>query len=354
MTMPRTTKAAILVEQRQPLVVDEIELPSQLDCGQVLVRVLYSGICGSQLGEIAGVKGPDKFLPHLMGHEGSGEVLATGPGVRHVKQGDRVVLHWRKGRGIEAMPAMYKWRGQRLNAGWVTTFNEHAVISENRLTPLPLDFDMELAPLLGCAVTTGFGAMMNTARLQIGESVVVLGAGGVGLNVIQAAALTTAHPIVAVDIFDNRLELARTLGATHTINSRDLDLKDGLGPAIRAIIGPAGADVVVDNTGNTALIALAYALTQAQGRTILVGVPRAQDDITIHSLPLHFGKVLSGTHGGDGDPSIDIPRYARLEQQGLLRLAPLVTERYVLDEINEAINRMKNGAAVGRCIIGMP
>jgi len=354
MMMPRTTKAAILVEQRQPLVVDEIELPSQLDCGQVLVRVLYSGICGSQLGEIAGVKGPDKYLPHLMGHEGSGEVLAIGPGVRHVKPGDRVVLHWRKGRGIEAAPAAYAWRGQRLNAGWVTTFNEHAVVSENRLTPLPQDFDMELAPLLGCAVTTGFGAMMNTAGLKIGESVVVFGAGGVGLNVIQAAAMTTAHPIVAVDIFDNRLALARTLGATHTINSRGLDPESGVAPAIRAIVGSTGADVVVDNTGNTALIALAYGLTQATGRTILVGVPRVHDDITIHSLPLHFGKVLTGTHGGDGDPSIDIPRYARLEQQGLLRLAPLVTERYALDEINEAISRMKSGAAAGRCIIGMP
>jgi Zn-dependent alcohol dehydrogenases, class III len=354
MQMPKTTKAAILVEQRQPLVIDEIELPGRLDCGQVLVRVLYSGICGSQLGEIAGVKGPDKYLPHMLGHEGSGEVLAIGPGVRHVRPGDKVVLHWRKGRGIEAAPAEYAWHGHKLNAGWVTTFNEHAIISENRLTPLPPEFDMELAPLLGCAVTTGFGAIMNTAGLRIGESVVVFGAGGVGLNVIQAAAMTTAYPIVAVDIFDNRLELARTLGATHTINSRDMDLREGLAPAIAAIIGPSGADVVVDNTGNTALIALAYGLTQAQGRTILVGVPRAQDDITIHSLPLHFGKVLTGTHGGDGDPAIDIPRYARLEQQGLLRLAPLVTERYSLEEINEAINRMKSGATAGRCIIGMP
>jgi len=354
MSLPRTTKAAILVEQRAPLVVDEITLPETLDCGQVLVRVLYSGICGSQIGEIDGIKGPDKYLPHLLGHEGSGEVLAIGPGVRQVKPGDQVVLHWRKGRGIEAAPAAYTWRGKKLNAGWVTTFNEHAVISENRLTPLPAGFNMELAPLLGCAVTTGFGAMVNTAKLKIGESVVVLGAGGVGLNVIQAAAMTSAFPIVAVDLFDNRLALARTLGATHAINSRDLDFKDGLAPAIQAIIGSAGADVVVDNTGNTGLISLAYSLTQPQGRTILVGVPRAGDDVTLHSLPLHFGKILTGTHGGDGDPSIDIPRYARLEQQGMLRLAPLVTERYSLNEINEAISRMKSGATGGRCIIGMP
>lgn len=353
MTRPRLMKAAILVETGAPLIIDEIAIPEQLECGQVLVRVLYSGICGSQLGEIAGVKGPDKYLPHLLGHEGSGEVLAIGPGVRHVAPGDEVVLHWRKGRGIEATPAVYQWRGQRLNAGWVTTFNEYAVISENRLTPLPAGFNMELAPLLGCAVTTGFGAMMNTANLKIGESVVVIGSGGVGLNVIQAATMTSAHPIVALDIHDNRLDLARKLGATHTINSRDHDLETDLASAIRAIVGTVGADVVVDNTGNTALIALAYSITQPRGRVILVGVPRAQDDITIHSLPLHFGKMLTGTHGGDGDPSHDIPRYSRLVQHNLLQLSPLVTEKYRLDDINLALMRMKDGSTAGRCIIDM-
>jgi len=352
MSHPKTTRAAILVEQNAPLVVDEISLPEHLECGQVLVRVLYSGICGSQLGEIAGIKGPDKYLPHLLGHEGSGEVLETGQGVRNVRPGDRVVMHWRKGSGSEAAPAAYQWRGRKLNAGWVTTFNAHAVVSENRLTKLPPDFDMELAPLLGCAVTTGFGAMVNTAGLKIGESVVVLGAGGVGLNVVQAAALTTCHPIVAVDIHDNRLALARELGATHTINSRGLALDD-LAAAIAAAVGPAGADVVADNTGNTDLIALAYRITQPQGRTVLIGVPRADKDITIHSLPLHFGKVLVGTHGGDGDPTVDIPRYAKLAQAGRLRLAPLVTERYPLTDINTAIERMKNGQSAGRCVIDM-
>jgi len=345
----KTTKAAILTELNAPLVVDTIELPDELSCGQVLVRVLYSGICGSQLGEIRGVKGPDKYLPHLLGHEGSGEVLAIGPGVRHVAPGDKVVLHWRKGDGIEPAPPHYTWRGATLNAGWVTTFNEHAIVAENRLTRLPDGFDLELAPLLGCAVTTGFGAVQNVANLKIGESIVVIGAGGVGLNVIQAAALSTAHPIVAVDLFDNRLNLAREMGATHCLNSKGIDLAQ----AVRDIVGSAGADVVVDNTGNTDIIAQAYALTKAQGRTILVGVPAAGADITIHSLPLHFGKVLRGTHGGDGNPNLDIPRYADLTLAGKLHLAPLVTERYGLDDINTAIDRMKSGEAVGRCIIRM-
>ena len=130
------TKAAILVESNAPLVVDEIEIP-QLDCGQVLVNIESSGICGAQIGEIAAVKGPDKFLPHLLGHEGGGVGADIGPGVTHVNKGDHVVLHWRKGAGIQARPATYQWKGRNVNAGWVTTFSDYAVVSENRVVKIP-------------------------------------------------------------------------------------------------------------------------------------------------------------------------------------------------------------------------
>src|SRR6267143_214934 len=155
MARPKTTRAAILTELGRPLALAEIRLPERLEAGQVLVHVHCSGICGSQLGEIDGAKGEDKFLPHLLGHEGSGKVLETGPGVRHVKPGDSVVLHWRKGRGIESATPAYDWDGRKVNAGWVTTFNEYGVVSENRLTAIPGDIDPELAALFGCAVTTG-------------------------------------------------------------------------------------------------------------------------------------------------------------------------------------------------------
>ena len=157
--LPRTTRAAILVEQRRPLIVDAVELPPRLAHGQVLVRLHYSGLCGSQIGEIDGVKGEDRYLPHLLGHEGSGFVRETGPGVKHVRRGDAVVLHWMKGRGIEAEPPVYTWRGEKLNAGWVTTFNEFAVVSENRLTAIPADFDLEIAapPGLCCDHRPGRG-----------------------------------------------------------------------------------------------------------------------------------------------------------------------------------------------------
>ena len=341
-------QAAILVQLREPLVVDEVELPRTLDVGQALVKIEASGICGSQLGEIDGVKGEDRYLPHLLGHEGSGTVVETGPGVRHVKAGDKVVLHWRKGAGIEAAPARYQWRGKPLNAGWVTTFNEYAVVSENRLTPVAADTDMEVAALFGCAVTTGFGVVINNARLSIGESVVVFGAGGIGLNIVQAAALVTAQPIIAVDLHDSRLGLARQLGATHVINAKQTQVRD----EIRRLC-PSGVDAFIDNTGNPDVIAMGYELTKPAGRVVLVGVPAKGRNVSLYSLPLHFGKELRGSHGGDAVPNLDIPRYEALYRAGRIRLKELVTERFPLAEINTAIARMRDGRAAGRCSIRM-
>lgn len=338
--------AAILVEQKKPLVIEEVQVPP-LKLGQVLVKVLVSGICGSQLGEIEGVKGPDKFLPHLLGHEGCGEVLEVGEGVRHVKPGDRVVLHWRKGAGLESVTPTYESKIGRVNAGWVTTFNEYAVVSENRVTAIPSAVDPEIAALLGCAVTTGFGVVNHDARLAIGESVAVFGAGGVGLSIVQAAALAGAHPIIALDRFDNRLDLARGLGATHTINTTTADAAE----EIRRIVGSGGVDIAVDNTGNVEVISLASRLTGPRGRTVLVGVPPKDATAAIATLPLHFEKRLVGSHGGESRPDIDIPRYVRLLQAGRLNFTPLLGRRYTLTEINDAITDMTSGRLAGRAVV---
>lgn len=342
------TLAAILVELKKPLAVEEIEIPA-LRYGQVLVRVLCSGICGSQIGEIDGVKGPDKFLPHLLGHEGTAEVLECGPGVRQVRAGDRVVLHWRPGAGLATeAPKYHNGRGV-INAGWVTSFNQHAIIAENRMTVVAPDFDPAAGALLGCAVLTGFGVINNNAHLRIGESVLVLGAGGVGLNVIQAAAMSGGNPIIAVDVFDNRLALARQLGATHLINST----RENVSEQVNAAVGPGGVDVAVDNTGNPRVIEQAYELTSSRGRTVLVGVPPKGQKASLYTLPLHFDKVLTGSHGGEARPEYDIPRYARLVQAGRLNLSQLVAKRYRLESINEAIADMKSGAVAGRCILDL-
>ncbi|MFH0981350.1 MAG: zinc-binding dehydrogenase, partial [Planctomycetota bacterium] len=335
--------------QKKPLVIDEIEVPAPLE-GQVLVQVLCSGICGSQIGEIDGVKGPDKFLPHLLGHEGTGTVIQCGRNVRTVKKGDRVVLHWRKGVGLEAVPPKYKSATLgSVNAGWVTTFNEYAVVSENRVTAIPSNFDIEAGALMGCAVTTAFGVIHNNAKLKRGESIAIFGAGGIGLNMVQAAVLAGAKPIIALDIHDNRLKLAAGLGATHCINSARADAA----AEVRKIVGDQGVDVAIENTGNVKVIETAYELTAAAGRTILVGVPRKGEKASIYTLPLHFGKVLTGSHGGEARPAIDIPKYIELVRMGKLDLKPLVGKRYRLEEINEAIADMRTGAIAGRCMVIM-
>ena len=342
-------KAAILVEQRQPLIIADIRLPDTLAYGQVLVQVSYSGICGSQIGEIDGVKGPDRFLPHLLGHEGSGLVLDTGPGVTQVQKGDHVVLHWMKGAGIEAPTPKYAWDDKIVNAGWVTTFNRLAIVSENRVTPIPADFDLRLAPLFGCAVTTAVGVVNNDAHIKIGHSLVVFGVGGVGLNVIQAARMVSAHPIIGIDLTAAKRDMAMRFGATAYIDAgtvRNLD------EAVRGIVGTEGADVVIDTTGNTDVIEKAYNLTRPDGKTILVGVPKKGSAASIYTLPLHFKKTLTGSHGGDIEPHLDIPRLIRLYRCGHLKLEEMITHEFPLDRINDAIAVFRAGEA-GRILVSM-
>ena len=339
-------QAAILVEQNKPLVIDEVELPNELDFGQVLVQIHYSGICGSQLGEITGVKGSDSYLPHLLGHEGSGIVVETGPNVTNMKVGDHVVLHWRSGNGIEAKPPVYKWKGKTLNAGLVTTFNQYAIVSENRLTTIPDNFDMRIASLFGCAVTTAFGVVNNDAKIKIGQSVVIFGIGGVGLNISQAASMVSANPIVGVDILKHKLEIGKKFGLSHAVVGGTETNND----TVRNIVGNQGADVVIETTGNSRVIEQAYNLTHPDGKTILVGVPNKGDNISIYSLPLHFNKVLTGSHGGDAVPDIEIPRYVRLMVAEKMTLAGLITHEFKLDEINDALDLFRSGEA-GRCVI---
>jgi|TARA_B100001750_G_scaffold246151_1_gene267604 S-(hydroxymethyl)glutathione dehydrogenase/alcohol dehydrogenase len=346
-TLPGSGMAAILVEQRSPLVIDEVGLPTALDVGQVLVRLHYSGICGSQIGEIDGVKGPDRHLPHLLGHEGSATVLEVGPGVATVQVGDLVVLHWRQGKGIEAVPPVYDCSGLSVNAGWVTTFNEFAVVSENRCTTVPPETDRQLAALFGCAVTTGFGVVENNARVRAGESVVVYGSGGVGLSIVQAAAMHGARVIIGVDLYPARLELAAEMGATHLIDGGD----DGVEERLADILGDGGADVFVDNTGLPRVVEMGYRLTSAKGRVVMVGVPNSGDQVSLSPLPLYFGKELTGSHGGEAEPSSDIPRLMGLLDEGLLKLDNLINAVLPLGEINEAIQSIRSGELAGRCLL---
>ena len=345
--MPRTMRAAVLENQNEPLVISELEIP-QCDVGQVLVQVHFSGICGAQLGEIEGRKGPDRFLPHLMGHEGGGVVLEVGPGVTQVKPGDHVVMHWRKGAGIESNPPRYRRGDGYVTAGWITTFNEMAIVSENRLTAIDEDVPLDVAALLGCAVTTALGVVANDAQLKSGQSIAVFGTGGVGLNIVQGASLVNADPIIAIDIHSEKLRVAREFGATDVIDASKADVRE----EVWRITDPRGMDVVVDTTGLGHQIEAAYEVTAPAGRTILVAQQHKDDKIGINTLAIQQGKVLMGSEGGQTDPNVDIPRLLKLYAKGKLTLDELITHRFPLTEINEALDTVRSGEAI-RCVITM-
>jgi S-(hydroxymethyl)glutathione dehydrogenase/alcohol dehydrogenase len=334
------TTAAILVEQRRPLVLDDVEI-LPLSYGQVLVKVGISRVCGSQLGEIDGVKGPDLHLPHLLGHEAGGEVLEVGPEVKHVRPGDHVVLHWRRGGGIQAAPAKYRLGNREINAGNVTTFQGLTVVSENRATRIPKDVDFETAALLADTLTTGFGVVSRDARVEMGEAVVVIGVGGIGLGVVLGAHLAGAHPIVAVDIHDHKLEKARQFGATHAVNSRT----SAWAEAVVQHLG-GSADAVFDGTGSPAVLETAWRLTSPHGRVVLVGVMPHDRTLSLNTQDMHHGKRLIGSEGGSSRPEIDIPRYVRMLRDGRFTAAGMVTHRFPLARVNDAIAAMRAGESV--------
>jgi S-(hydroxymethyl)glutathione dehydrogenase/alcohol dehydrogenase len=335
------TRAAILVEQRQPLVFDEVEVPKP-GFGQVLVQILATRICGSQIGEIDGVKGPDRWLPHLLGHEAAATVLEIGPEVRHAKPGDRVVCHWRPGRGIEARGALYDWNGRTVNAGCITTFQQYALLSENRVTVVPPDTDPEVCCLLADTLTTGFGVINNDAAVRLGESVVVIGCGGIGLGTVLGAHLSGAHPVIAVDLRDPKLAKAREFGATHTVNSGSEDFP----AAVRKILGGQPADVVIDGTGLPAVLEQAFALAGPKGRCIGVGVMAHDRKLSLNTLALHHGKILTGSEGGGSRPAEDIPRYLRMMAAGRFDPRGMISHRVRLEDINDTIARMRSGEVI--------
>jgi S-(hydroxymethyl)glutathione dehydrogenase/alcohol dehydrogenase len=335
-------KAVVLKELNSDLVVDNVEL-TPLQYGQVLVKNIVSGLCGAQLQEIAGLKGNANFLPHLMGHEGCGIVEEVGVGVTTVKVGDKVVMHWRKGDGIEAPFPKYVYEGKDMSSGKVTTLSEYSIVSENRLTTVPQDTPEELCALLGCGLTTALGVITNEADVKMGESVLIVGAGGVGLNLIQGAKLVSAYPIYALDVTEAKGHLSIAVGATHYVNIKTDALPN------------QKFDVIIDTTGNPEAINNVLPLLSGKGRLILVGQPKPGQEVVIPNANKLFdgtGQTIKATQGGKTSPTEDIPRYLNLHKAGLLDIRKIITHRFNLEDINLAFETLRSGEA-GRIIINI-
>ncbi|MBI2618378.1 zinc-binding dehydrogenase [Candidatus Kaiserbacteria bacterium] len=336
-------KSAVLEKIDAPLVIGNVEL-TDLSFGQVLVKVLVSGICGAQLQEIAGYKNNAAFVPHLLGHEGCGIVENVGIGVTKVKKGDKVIMHWRKGDGIESDFPTYIYKGKKIRSGKVTTFSEYSIASENRLTPVPQNTPEDLCALLGCGLSTALGTINDEAQVKFGESVMIIGAGGLGINLIVAATLASAYPIISIDINDNKKKLAETLGAHLYINCK----KEKIQESIQKKFGIQDIDVIIDTSGNKKSLEGTIQFLSGTGRYILVGQPRPGESIELHNANHFFlgeGKSLKATQGGKFSPSKDIPRYVRLSKAGILKVDGIITHRMKLEDINKAIDLVRAGQA---------
>jgi S-(hydroxymethyl)glutathione dehydrogenase/alcohol dehydrogenase len=343
-------KAALLTEINQPLVMGEVGY-SCIKPAQVLVRVLVSGICGAQLQEIRGEKG--NHFPRMLGHEGCGIVENVGEGVTKLKPGQKVVMHWRKGSGGESEPPVFGYKGHGFTSGQVTTFSEFSICSENRLTAVPQETPNDLCALLGCGLSTALGVMENEAKLKAGESVLIVGCGGVGLNLIRVAKLFGASDITGMDVSAGKGSAAFECGANAFTDS--FDWKESNRACFGAKVKWNEFDVIVDTTGNVDAIESALPLLAPSGRMILVGQPKPGADLILYGARHLFdgeGKTIKATQGGGFVPDRDIPRYVNMWRSRHLKIDGIITHRYPFAQINEALELVKSGNA-GRVMLEM-
>ena len=330
------TLAAILVQTKNPLVLDEIEIP-KLRKGQILVKIHYSGICGTQLNEIDGKKGEDKWLPHCLGHEAVGTVCDTGPGVSRMKVDDNVVLTWLRGEGIDAGGVQYGWRKSVVNAGPVTTFQQYAVVSESRAFTTGSSALTDMHVLMGCAAPTGMGAVRNVLRVQKGNSFLVFGSGGVGLCAISMARKLGANPIIAVDISNERLKLAKSFGADITVNLTSESIADAIANHCGGTI-----DCAVEACGSPAALNDILGFLRPQGgKVVVIGNAADGSAVTIPSVEFNMGKSILGTWGGDSKPDQDFSSYQKEIEQKSEVFGQLTSQKFLLEDINIAIDKMR-------------
>ena len=363
-----TMRAAVLREFGAPLEIADVEVADPR-AGEVLVEVAASGVCGSDIKALDGKSPVVRQPPYILGHESAGVVAATGPGVTSVKPGDHVIIamngpcgrcrncararaHLCSGRArLSAIMGLTGDGTTRLRLGdeavrpmiGIGSFAEYAVVGEAACVKVGKDAPLDVLALTACAVVTGVGAVLNTARVEPGSSVLVAGCGGVGLNVVQGAVLAGATTIIAADVVDAKLELAAKFGATHTVVAGDL-------PAQVGEIVKGGADYAFDVTGNAGVLAQAFAATQPGGTTVMVGSPPSGQTIGIAPQMLFASRRLMGTQGGDAVPGRDLPLLVDLYRRGRLDLDGLVSERLPLDKINDAVQHVRDGA-VARAVI---
>jgi S-(hydroxymethyl)glutathione dehydrogenase/alcohol dehydrogenase len=338
--IPDFFAGAVLVNTGERLpVIGDLEVPDLRE-GQVLVRLRYSGLCHSQLMEARGARGVDRYLTHLLGHEGSGVVVAFGPGVSKVRVGDEVVVGWIKGTGLEGGSKTYNSASMgMINAGPVTTLSEYTVVSENRVYLKPENTPPDLAVLYGCALPTGVGLVYNEIKPKIGASIAVVGCGGIGLSAMMAAKGFQPRCLVAVDREEHKRVLATKLGSSLALHP---DQKD-FSKQVFDHVGSNEFDYVIEAAGLVSTIEFGFSLVRKNGgELIFASHPRAGEKIKIDPFDLICGKTIRGSWGGASKPDEDIVIMDQLYTSGALDLEALISHRYSLHDINDALDDLEN------------
>jgi S-(hydroxymethyl)glutathione dehydrogenase/alcohol dehydrogenase len=364
------TKAAVLYEYGKPLVIDELELAAPKE-KEVLVKNKAAGLCHTDLSVINGVWSMPP-LPCIPGHEGAAVVQEVGPGVTKVKPGDPVLLMWvpicgqcyyclrdqpylcaekDKTRSGTMLDGTYRLRKGSQNIHsmlGIGCFSEYNVVSEQSVLPLDPGIPFDMAAVVGCGVITGVGAVINKAKVKPGSTVAVMGVGGVGLNVIQGAVLANATKILAIDILENKLELAKLFGATHVINA----FKEDPIKRVMEITKGIGADYAFEAVGKAETTLTAYKLIRRGGYLIIVGLPDMEAKLTlpIYEIP-HMEKSILGCNYGSGDSRVDLITLLELYKAGRIHLEQLITHRYRLEEINIGFKDLEAGKNVRGMVI---
>ncbi len=352
-------KAAVLYEPNKPMEVQTVDLDDPSD-GEVLVRIAAAGVCHSDLHLIKGEWTTP--LPAVLGHEGAGVVEKVGAGVTRVKPGDHVILNFRANCGqchycvvgrpvlcdgidtprsamFDGTVRLHRNGADIHHMARVSCFAEYAVVPESGAVPVRKDMPLDRACLIGCAVMTGVGAVANTARVRPGDTVAVIGCGGVGLNAVQGAVLAGADRIIAVDLLDNKLEYARQFGATDVINAGN---GDAAGRVLEMTGG--GVDFAFEAIGNPAAIQQAYEMCRMGGTTVIVGMAPEDDVLEFNALSIpRTERAIVGSWYGSARPWVDLPRLADMYMRGRLKIDELISRSYPLEQINEAYDALQAG-----------
>jgi S-(hydroxymethyl)glutathione dehydrogenase / alcohol dehydrogenase len=364
-------KAAVMKQVNAPLSIEEVEIDGPKP-REVLVKVLATGVCHSDLNSLQDETTP---VPTILGHEGAGVVIEVGENVTTVKPGDKVALSWVPFCGIcefcqtgqvnlceMAFGPMFTGTlldgTSRLRCGGevvyhnslLSTFAEYTVVPEMSCVKLPDEIGMAQASLIGCGVATGYGAAVKSAKVTPGSTVAIFGIGGVGVNAIQGAKIAGASKIIACDVKEKNLQLAKTFGATHTVNVMDKDPVE----VIKELTRGLGVHFAIDCTGNTKVASTAWQATRKGGTTVVVGAFNPQMEFTLPAGGFHrSGKVLKGSFYGDVHPFQDFPLIAQLYLEGKFKLDELVLSRIALEDINSALDAFHDHSCVnvGRTVI---